>query len=207
MKNLTTIFFGFIIFLFLTTEFGQVKAQNISVSNSLGVVKLIEKNGIGMAAGMSLSVPVHKYVDVGIAYQFAMSSKSPENEHSITQEEITTVYHYSQNELGIYGSLGLITSNRYRLKLRSGFLINRYVDNFLVPEHFIDLESNWKSYLGDHCMGWSFGMNISIENYFRLTESISLGFVPGINLYNSDLYNNFTGSVLLVYTLKGSRKK
>jgi len=160
-----------------------------------------------MATGMSLSFPVHRFVDVGITYQFGMSSESPENEQSITQEEINTVYHYSQNELGIYGSLGLITSNRYRLKLRSGFLINSYIDNFLIPEHFIDPETNWKSYLSDHRTGWLFGMNVSIENSFSFTECLSLGFVPGINIYNSNLYNNFTGSVILVYTFNGCRNK
>jgi hypothetical protein len=201
MKKHLTLYIGLTLLLATCYLPRQLKAQNITVSNSLGMIKLLDKNNVGVAAGASFSFPMVKAVDIGFSYQYAMSSKSPSDEQSISIEEINTVYHYSHHEFGIYGSLSLINANRYKFSLRPGFLANKYIDSYLIPEHFIDSDTNLKAYISDHRTGWLYGANFSIENSISITKALTVSLATGISLYNTERYNNFSGSLSLAYKI------
>jgi len=189
-----------IIILFLSFTSSEILAQKITVANSVGVKYLYNKSkAIDPTAGISIALPINNHINIGIGFQYAISSFSPHSDQIVLDSELKKISHFKQNELSLFANMTIIAKSQYLLKLRSGFLYNNYSESFVMKDYFIDPESGLKAYASDINIGDNFGLDVSIVNEVNVSQKISLSLITGINFYRKNKYNSLNGECVITY--------
>ncbi len=179
-----------------------LKAQEITISNSIGTNYLYNKNNsIGPNVGISVSIPLVKHFDLGIGYQFASNSFSPNSEQIVLDDELDKISQYVHHEISLFATVSLITIKKYQLLFSPGLLVNSFTDGYVINEYFIDSESGFKAYPSYFEKGINYGAGVSIINQINMSEELSVSFITGINMYKKNIFNTISGEIVLRYKL------